>query len=122
MQGETFQLQSRIIPRAAIDKPVAWSSSDEDVATVSETGLVTALDTGTAVITATCEGVTATCEVKVMDNTGIEEILPDRNAKYTVYNLQGILVRRECTLGELQDLPKGIYILTNGKERFKVAN
>ncbi len=122
MQGETFQLQSRIIPRAAIDKPVAWSSSDEDVATVSETGLVTALETGTAVITATCEGVTATCEVKVMDNTGIEEILPDRNAKYTVYNLQGILVRRECTLGELQDLPKGIYILTNGKERFKVAN
>ena len=122
MQGETFQLQSRIVPRAAIDKPVAWSSSDEDVATVSETGLVTALETGTAVITATCEGVTATCEVKVMDNTGIEEILPDRNAKYTVYNLQGILVRREYTLGELQDLPKGIYILTNGKERFKVAN
>ena len=122
MQGETFQLKSRIVPRAAIDKPVAWSSSDEDVATVSETGLVTALETGTAIITATCEGVTATCEVKVMDNTGIEEILPDRNAKYTVYNLQGILVRRGCTLGELQDLPKGIYILTNGKERFKVAN
>lgn len=122
MLGETFQLQSRIVPRAAIDKPVAWSSSDEDVATVSETGLVTALETGTTVITATCEGVTATCEVKVMDNTGIEEILPDRNAKYTVYNLQGILVRRECTLDALQELPKGIYILTNGKERFKVAN
>lgn len=122
IQGETFQLQSRIVPRAAIDKPVAWSSSDEDVATVSETGLVTALETGTAIITATCEGVTATCEVKVMDNTGIETILPDRNTKYTVYNLQGILIRQECTLDELQELPKGIYILTNGKERFKVAN
>ena len=121
-EDESFQLEATVLPEDAVDKTVTWSSSDKDVATVSKKGLVEAIEKGTAVITATCGDATATCEVTVMDKTGIEEILPDRNAKYTVYNLQGILVRRGCTLGELQDLPKGIYILTNGKERFKVAN
>ena len=121
-EDETFQLEATVLPEDAIDKTVTWSSSDKDVATVSKKGLVEAVGKGTAVITATCGDATATCEVTVMDKTGIEEILQDRNAKFTVYDPQGILIRRECTLDALQELPKGIYILTNGKERFKVAN
>ncbi len=43
---------------------VAWSSSDASVATV-ENGVVTGVAEGTAIITATYGGKTATCEVTI---------------------------------------------------------
>lgn len=44
---------------------VTWSSSDESVATVSSSGVVTAVSPGTATITARAGSRTATCTVKV---------------------------------------------------------
>ncbi|WP_075341422.1 Ig-like domain-containing protein [Tenacibaculum agarivorans] len=49
--GETTQLTASVIPFNATNKAVTWSSSDINVATVSTTGLVTAIDDGTATIT-----------------------------------------------------------------------
>jgi len=43
----------------------SWSSSDESKATVSPTGLVTAISAGAATITATCEGRTATSSIVI---------------------------------------------------------
>ena len=45
---------------------VAWSSSDESVATISAEGVVTAVGVGDATITATYAGVTATCKITVV--------------------------------------------------------
>ena len=50
--GETVQLTANVSPSTANNKNVTWSSSDEEVATVSETGLVTALKKGSTTITA----------------------------------------------------------------------
>lgn len=75
------------------DTSVTWSSSDEDVATVDETGLVTAKSVGTATITAAASAdpsVTATCTVTVtaVDVT-ITGALQDenRNAELFTWNL-----------------------------------
>ena len=46
-------------------RPVTWSSNNESVATVSSTGLVTALSPGGAIITATAEGRSAPASVTV---------------------------------------------------------
>lgn len=46
------QLSATVTPNSATDKNVTWSSSNSDVASVDENGLVTALSTGTATITA----------------------------------------------------------------------
>lgn len=46
---------------------VVWSSSDENVATVEENGLVTPLSLGTATITATVGDESAQCNVEVID-------------------------------------------------------
>ena len=46
-------------------RPIAWSSNNESVATVSSTGLVTALAAGGAIITATSEGRSAPASVTV---------------------------------------------------------
>lgn len=48
-------------------KTVRWSSSDEAVATVDESGFVTAFTAGTAVITAQVGDFSATCAVTVAD-------------------------------------------------------
>lgn len=46
--GETLQLTATIYPDSATNKTVTWKSSDEKVATVDESGLVTAVGNGTA--------------------------------------------------------------------------
>lgn len=65
--GETLQLTATIYPDSATNKTVTWKSSDKTVATVDESGLVTAVGNGTADITATTEdgNYTATCQVTV---------------------------------------------------------
>ena len=65
--GETLQLTATVYPDSATNKTVTWKSSDKTVATVDESGEVTAVGNGTADITATTEdgGKTATCQVTV---------------------------------------------------------
>lgn len=65
--GETLQLTATIYPDSATNKTVTWKSSDKTVATVDESGEVTAVGNGTANITATTEdgNYTATCKVTV---------------------------------------------------------
>ena len=53
VMGETLQLTATPAPADTTD-PVVWSSDKETVATVSETGLVTAVAPGTAVVKAVC--------------------------------------------------------------------
>ncbi|RTE10289.1 Ig-like domain-containing protein [Paenibacillus whitsoniae] len=53
--GKTAQLTAAVTPSGADNTNVSWRSSDQAVAVVSATGLVTTLKAGTAVITATTE-------------------------------------------------------------------
>ncbi len=74
--GETLQLSATVLPDDASNRTVTWSSSDEAIATVDASGLVTAVAAGTATITATtCDGtaLTASCTVTVP----APAILPD---------------------------------------------
>ena len=63
--GETLQLQAQISPSNATDKTLMWGSSKQSVATVSDAGLVTAVGEGSAKITVTASGKTATCDITV---------------------------------------------------------
>jgi uncharacterized protein YjdB len=63
----TATLKTKFNPERAMNQSVTWSSSNEGVATVTQTGEVTAREAGTATITVTTEdgGKTATCAVTV---------------------------------------------------------
>ena len=63
--GKTLTLTATVTPDNATDKAVAWTSSNDAVATVDANGIVTAKAEGTATITATAGGKTVTCTVTV---------------------------------------------------------
>lgn len=63
--GETEKLSATVTPANATDKKVTWTTSDANVATVDESGNVTAVAAGSATITAKAGDKTATCKVTV---------------------------------------------------------
>lgn len=63
--GETFALSGTVQPDNATIHSVSWKSSNDNVATVSQEGNVTAVSEGNCVITVAVDGVKAECDVTV---------------------------------------------------------
>ena len=64
-EGKSLTLIATVTPDNATDKTVTWTTSDQSVATVDSTGIVTGIKAGTATITAKAGEKTATCTVTV---------------------------------------------------------
>ena len=83
--GGEYTLTATVQPDNATDKTVTWTSSSDDIVTVSADGKVTAIALGSATITAKAGDQTATCDVSVVnvvvDSEGLTEdirnIIPD---------------------------------------------
>lgn len=77
--GDTETLTASVTPENATDKAVTWTVAPAGVATV-ENGVVTAIKDGTATITATANGKSATCSVTVnapLTNAQVLQFLND---------------------------------------------
>lgn len=71
--GSELQLSATVLPMNASDKNVTWSSSDDAVASVTQTGLVKAKKEGTVTITAKAAGdVSASCKITVTDYSNLK--------------------------------------------------
>ena len=75
-----YQLNASTSEQATI----FWSSDDDTVATVDSNGLITAVAAGTATITATSNGKTATCEVEVLEDGG-QDLPPSDDMTVHIY-------------------------------------
>ena len=65
VEGQSETLVATVMPDDATDKSLTWTSSNEDIAVVSNTGRVTAIGGGSAIITVKAGEKTATCTVQV---------------------------------------------------------
>ncbi|MDE7264683.1 MAG: Ig-like domain-containing protein [Clostridia bacterium] len=63
--GETATLTADISPDPSLIKSIIFSASPEGIVTVDNNGNITAVSQGTAVVSATAGGTTATCTVTV---------------------------------------------------------
>lgn len=74
-EGESTTLVATINPSNASNKNITWTSSDNKVAQISDTGIITALKEGTTTITAITEdgNKTATCKIIVKGKTDIDD-------------------------------------------------
>ena len=87
--GEQLQLTATLSPAGATGT-VAWSSSAEGVATVDQTGKVTAVAAGTATITAkVSDSVKATCAITVKAAPQLEPLAEAVTLSYTGLTAKG---------------------------------
>lgn len=112
--GETLQLNATVLPAEASGAVLSWTSSDESIATVSETGLVTAVSSGTTTITVCSGNITGTCAVVVSEHSGIEDILTDKSVYVKIFNLKGILIY-EGIFSEANLVPDYYIVVCDGK-------
>ena len=77
-KDETFQLTATVNPRDADSTAVTWKSSSPEIATVDESGVVTAHKDGQTTITASIGEVTGFCTVTVTDRIQPTNIYLDR--------------------------------------------
>ena len=113
MLGSTLKLNATLAPANATEKELVWTSSDETVATVDQTGTVTAKKLGSATITCKpkvtgATNVSATCVITVKDNV----ILTGVSAKH-----EFVLFEQNRTKDEKND--DGFY---NHIETYKVGD
>ena len=84
--GETYKLNATVLPSNATDKTLIWSSSDSDVASVSD-GLITARKEGEAEITAKSGNKQAVCTVTVKPETDVTVPVTSVTLNQSVYTL-----------------------------------
>lgn len=72
---QTLQLTAAVLPEDAANKTLAWTSSDESIATVDENGLVTPLCGGSVTITATAQDAgAASAALELTVNDAIQRV------------------------------------------------
>ena len=141
MEMTEFQLTATVLPENTTNKGVVWSSSDNEIASVDETGLVKMLRVGSVVITATTvdgSNLSASCHITIV--VGIDDVEGDnvivatigdnivvKNAKLgsnvIVYAADGRIISSEvATDGDVvAEAPaKGIYVVVVDDKSFKV--
>lgn len=84
-KNSTYQLAAALEPTDTTDS-VTYVSSDEAIATVNEQGLITAVGSGSAVITVTCGSASAQCTVNCVIQ---EEIILELNRKEITFDTEG---------------------------------
>ena len=117
--NDTLQLEVTVLPDNTTDKTLTWLSSTNDVATVNESGLISAISEGTSTITVTCGRESATCQITVLN--------PIIDAEFVVLNYENA----EITVGETFQLEadvlpedttdKTIYWRSSNKEIITVS-
>lgn len=94
---ETLQLQAKVLPEDATIQTVQWYTSDEEIATVSETGLVTPKKEGEVEITVVLDdgaSVTAKCKVKITDQAAKTDALIAQIGEVTLEDKEALDIAR----------------------------
>ncbi len=98
--GDKFKLKVKIIPENAENKNILWKSSNTEIISIDEYGLITGLREGTSIITATTEDGGFTSEITVFvnksENTDSSEIIGDINKDGDITALDASLILQKA--------------------------
>jgi uncharacterized protein YjdB len=95
LKGATFQSIATIVPSNATNKTVIWSSAVASIATVSNSGLITAVGNGTGIITCFTQDGNKTASIIVRVTTPVSSVRLNQTAlaltRNTTYQLASII-------------------------------
>ena len=123
--GEKLQMEATIAPDNATDKTVTWSSTNEAVAVIDESGLVTAVGSGTCQIKATANdgsGKSASCLITVEKNNKLT--VTDMTQCSGGQGVMNVLLSDEETIMGFQfdlQLSTGISVAEDGDGKLLAA-
>lgn len=122
--GETQQLSTTFEPITATNRNVTWKTSDKNVATVDENGLVTALSTGIVTISVTTEdgGYSASAIIKISSKTltGLEVTSEPQKTVYTLgdsFDKTGLVITAEYSDGTTADVTNAVIFTGYNKSK-----
>ena len=119
--GDSFRIETIVLPEDAANKTLNFSSSNENVAKVNAAGNVTIYNEGIAVIkVTTTDGSNLEARCIIASTSGIEELFMDEACRYDVYSMTGMLLRKDADKEYVGRLTKGIYILVNDNKVVKL--
>ena len=95
LKGATFQSTTTIAPSNATNKTVMWSSAISSIATVSNSGLITAVGNGTGIISCFTQDGNKTASIIVRVTTPVSSVLLNQTAisltRNATYQLASII-------------------------------
>ena len=99
-----------------------WSTSDASIATVSDTGLVTGVGTGTAVITAVNNGITMQCSVTVGEfKLNKTQATVGAGATVTLKATEGVIVEWKSSNPKIATVNEKGVVTTKKKGKVKIT-
>lgn len=120
--GDTLSLAATILPSGATEKSVTWSSNSTSVATVSQSGIVTAVSPGTAVIKVTSidnASATASCTVTVSSILTTQVIIDSVFSEVEI----GVPVKLEAHVLPINATVQGVnWVVKNGTGSGEISN
>lgn len=120
--GDTLSLAATILPSGATEKSVTWSSNSTSVATVTQSGVVTAVSPGTAVIKVTSidnASATASCTVTVSSILTTQVIIDSVFSEVEI----GVPVKLEAHVLPTNATVQGVnWVLKNGTGSGEISN
>jgi hypothetical protein len=137
IMGGTLQMIATLLPTNAKDSTVTWSVDDEDLATIDAMGILTSINNGEVLVTATANdgsGVSGSAtitisnqtisvdevnkaQVKLYPNPSVNQITIEANASIdlvNIYNVSGHLMESATYSGGAKDITRlesGIYFI-----------
>lgn len=127
-EGDTYTLKLTLNPENASYNTIAWSSSDDRIASVNQSGTVTGYREGSATITVDVDGMTAECIVNVSllpisvgsiyytDGTYSSTLDPEKEVLGIVFWLGDITAEDPALASEHPECTHGLVISANETE------
>lgn len=117
-------------PQSLNRMPLRFEASGPDIVAMERNGsdsvMITALNDGASFITASLyynSDIYTQCRVLVgnYEDNGVGNIFSDSDKIVSVYSIGGVLIRKDCTVREVETLPRGIYILVSADGSRKIV-
>ncbi len=101
--GDKYTIVTSVVPADAVDAALSWSSTDSNIASVDENGVVSAKKSGTAVITATTGNINRNITITVGSATASTTGIITASPKAAVRSLAS---QSSSSLGNIEFLSK----------------